>query len=314
MLDYILQYERDQYKEIGSSYRMKEHPSFAVSNKGFYWHGQKFGSVTALDYLVMVRNMDFVSAVCQLINEAPYEKGNKSNQQKQGRPPPKPTPKASLPSSENKIKQRPILQYLSLPRRNKDHYQVISYLQNRGIDRDVIMDCISRGVLYESILHHNAVFLGKDENGKTKFAAMRGTKGDFKCDAEGSDKKYGFMIPPQNLESQTVMLFESPIDCLSHQTLCKRGYISDFDGWRLSLGGTASVAALHFLEQHPKINHCFIATDNDDAGNKIAETLTEEISIPTERVLPIHSNDWNDALVDVLQSERNKRRTNEFSL
>jgi len=166
-----------------------------------------------------------------------------------------------------------------------------------------------RVTLYLHTLHHNAVFLGKDENGKTRFAAMRGTKGDFKCDAEGSDKKYGFVIPPQspngapesqaanNQLSQVVMLFESPIDCLSHQTLCKRGVISDFDGWRLSLGGTACVAALHFLEQHPEITHCIIATDNDEAGNSFVDRLVSNITIPTERIHPTKGKDWNDAVL-----------------
>jgi len=178
------------------------------------------------------------------------------------------------------------------------------------------MDCINRGVLYQSALHHNAVFLGKDENGKTRFAAMRGTKGDFKCDAEGSDKKYGFVIPPQSLKdtsesqttknqsSQTVMLFESPIDCLSHQTLCKRGDIPDFNGWRLSLGGTACVAALHFLEQHPEITHCIIATDNDEAGNSFVDRLINNTTIPTERVHSMQGKDWNDAVLLALQASR----------
>jgi len=318
VLDYVLHYESDSVKSIGGGYRSKEHKSLAISDKGFFWHSNGVGGKTALDYLMAVRNYDFVSAVCHLINEAPYEKGDKPYAKRQGRSPPnahKPqsTPN-NLPSSQTKPLAKP--QSINLPRRNKDNYQVIAYLQNRGIDRDVIMDCINRGVLYQSALHHNAVFLGKDENGKTKFAAMRGIKGSFKCDAEGSDKKYGFVIPPKsyndtpenesakNPSSQAVMIFESPIDCLSHQTLCKRGDIPDFNGWRLSLGGTSDVALIHFLERHPNINRCIIATDNDEAGNKFAVKLANKLIIPTERVHPLQGNDWNDALLLALQALR----------
>ena len=346
MLDYVLQYESDSVKRIGSGYRSKEHESLAISDKGFFWHSNGVGGKTALDYLMAVRNYDFVSAVCHLINETPFEKGDKPYAKKQERSPPKSymeqsdvttatnksaistdgistiitTPTASptpLPSSQNESKSKP--QTITLPRRNKDNYQVIAYLQNRGIDRDVIMDCINRGVLYQSALHHNAVFLGKDENGKTRFAAMRGTKGDFKCDAEGSDKKYGFVIPPKNcgindalenqlngvnLQSQTVMIFESPIDCLSHQTLCKHGDIPDFDGWRLSLGGTSGIALMSFLERYPNINHCIIATDNDETGNTFAERLANKLTIPTERVHPTQGKDWNDAVLLALKAMR----------
>jgi hypothetical protein len=38
VLDYVLSNEGSQYKQVGSGYRNKEHPSLAVSEKGFYWH------------------------------------------------------------------------------------------------------------------------------------------------------------------------------------------------------------------------------------------------------------------------------------
>ena len=304
VLEYVLRYEGDKYNRVGSGYRSKEHKSLAISDKGFYWHSTGEGGKTALDYLISVHNYDFVSAVCHLIGEAPYEKGDKFVAEKQSRPPPTTTKKATSAKtdiSSNTPQGEP--QNITLPRRNKDNYHVIAYLQNRGIDRDVIMDCINRGVLYESTLHHNAVFLGKDENGKTKFAAMRGTKGNFKCDAEGSNKKYGFVVPPKDSNSTSVMLMESPIDCLSHQTLCKRGDIPDYDGWRLSLGGTSGVALIGFLEQHPNINHCIVATDNDDAGNDFAKRIADKITVPTERVHPLHGKDWNDALLQALRGQ-----------
>ena len=195
----------------------------------------------------------------------------------------------------------------TLPLRNKNNNRVIAYLQSREIDKDLIMDCINRGVLYESRYYHNAVFLGKDEHGKTRFAAMRSIVNNFMRDADGSDKRYGFVLPPENPNNNTAALYESPIDCLSHQTLCKQGYIPPFDGWRLSLGGTSTLALEHFLEQHPYIKHCLICTDADDAGNKAADAIINIATIngiTTVRSPPIYGTDWNDALQAIKNAER----------
>jgi len=208
----------------------------------------------------------------------------------------------------------PSNQTLALPRRHKDNRRVIAYLQSRGIDRDLMLDCINRGVLYESAVYHNCVFLGKDNHGKTRFAALRSTTNRFMHDAEGSDKRYGFIIPPNDSDAMLnlannsnsisanngnsigannnngvsanssncigankskgvsksnnkVALFESPIEALSHQTMCKQGYMPTFDGWRLSLGGTSTLGLEYFLENNPHITHCIVCTNNDEAGN-----------------------------------------------
>jgi len=129
VLDYVLRYEGDSFKSIGGGFRSKEHKSLAISDKGFFWHSNGVGGKTALDYLMTVKNYDFVSAVCHLINEAPYEKGDKPNRKKKGRSPPnsqshKPQSTSTaaanstnLPSSQNKPKPDP--QNITLPRRKK---------------------------------------------------------------------------------------------------------------------------------------------------------------------------------------------------
>ena len=305
VLDYVLSNEGSQFKQVGSGYRNKEHPSLAVSEKGFYWHSQggEIKGVTALDYLTDVRGVHFVEAVCLLIGERPYEKGDKT-------PTKTITPKARPPTQTETQKTKPPPEKIpfNAPLRNKDNRRVIAYLQSRGIDRDLIIDCINKGSIYESYPYHNAVFTGKDENGKTRFAAMRGTMSNFKCDAEGSDKKYGFIIPPENPNSREVAIFEAPIDCLSHQTLCKQGFIEPFDGWRLSLGCTALAAFVHFREVYPEVNHCIICTDNDDAGNKTAAKIMEMPDITARRSFADGCNDWNDMLQALQKTERTENR------
>lgn len=302
VLDYVRIYESDNFKRVGNGYRQKEHPSLAVSDDGFYWHSREIGGKTALDYLTFVRGYGLVEAVCTLLGEKPYERGDK--------PPTKTIiPKARPPTPSIKEKPPPERIPFSAPLRNKDNRRVIAYLQSRGIDRDLIIDCINQGSLYESLPYHNAVFTGKDENGKTRFAAMRGTTSNFKRDADGSDKRYGFVIPPENPNSREIAVFEAPIDCLSHQTLCKEGFIPPFDGWRLSLGGTSDLALKHFLENHTEVTHCLICTDNDEAGEMAAAKIAELPGISAERSPPVIENDWNDALCVLQKTKRTQNRT-----
>lgn len=280
-LEYIRRYEPDNLKPVGKEYRLRDHESLSVGENGWYRHSNGIGAWSALDYLTDVRGYGLVEAVCMLLNENPQERATMS--------------------VEKALPERPPF---ALPQRHKDNNRVIAYLQSRGIDRDLIMDCIERGVLFESKYYHNAVFLGKDEHGHTRFAAMRSTTNNFMRDADGSNKRYGFALPPSNPNSNAVAVFESPIDCLSHQTLCKHGYIQDFDGRRLSLGGTSILALEHFLNRRPDVTHCLICTDADEAGDMAAAKITAIPGITTERSPPIHGADWNEALMAIKKAER----------
>ena len=314
-LDYILANEPSVYKRVGHGFRHKDDDALALSDKGWYHHKRQIGGRTALDYLVEIKGYGLVDAVCLLLNVNPYEQGIHPNAPPLYTSKPnasslhasKPNPQSSATSSKQckqPLEQKPFIP----PLRYKDNKRVIAYLQSRGIDKDLILDCIRQGSLYESALWHNCVFTGKDEKGKTRFAALRGTTTNFKCDADGSDKRYGFMLPPENPDSREAAIFEAPIDCLSHQTMCRQGFIPPFDGWRLSLGGTSDLALKHFLETHIRITHCIICTDNDEAGNTIAVKISSMPGITTERFLPSIGNDWNDELQAVQKILRTQHR------
>lgn len=75
--------------------------------------------------------------------------------------------------------------------------------------------------------------MGRDLLGKARCACLRGTYGAFKMDVHGSDKGYSFSIPAAgvravtkapsgtNMNSQYLVVAESPIDVLSVVTLLK---------------------------------------------------------------------------------------------
>lgn len=293
VLDYILRYEHDNIKRVGSEYRLRDHRSLSVGEKGWYWHSNDSGGKSALDFLTGVRGYRLVDAVCLLLNE--QSQGKDKPDQSDAKP-----YKHLLP-----LKIEPTIERLpfAIPRHHKDNNRVIAYLLSRGIDRDLILDCILRGDLYESAYRHDCVFKGKDENGKTRYAAVRSISSGFKGDAEGSDKKCSFLLPPLNADSNAIAIFESAVDSLSHQTMCKRGHIPQFDGWRLSLGGTSVLGLAYFLETHRQVTHCLICTDSDEAGDKAAMRIAELPDITSERLPPPIGTDWNEAVFAMRKAE-----------
>ena len=105
---------------------------------------------------------------------------------------------------------------LLLPEKNANCDKVTEYLFGRGIDYQLIQDCIAEGIIFEGRKYHNAVFVGKDKNGTPKYAALRSTLGSsFKGDASGSDKRYSFRLLARE-PTDKVHLFEAAIDLLSY--------------------------------------------------------------------------------------------------
>lgn len=270
ILDYVLTHEPNNVKKLGNEYRLKDH-SVTMSNGKWHWqsHGVGGEKATALNYLITVREYSFVEAVLHLTGDnAIYTK--------------------ILPKARAPTERHPLV----LPLRNQNNERVVAYLMERGIEEPIIRKCIQNGSLYESATWHNCVFIGRDETGKACFAAMRGTSGDFKCDADGSDKRYGFIMSPSSGASDTVATFESPIDAMSYTCL-----FPDFDGWRLSLGGTAPAALIRFLERHNEVTHCLICTDDDKAGELAAVKIAGIVGIQTTRLAPMQGKDWNETLL-----------------
>ena len=195
---------------------------------------------------------------------------------------------------------------LLLPERSPTHDRVIAYLAGRGIDREILDYCIQNGKLYESLPHHNAVFLGFDAQGKARFGCQRGTgKARFHGDLNGSDKRFGFSLTG---DSQSLHLFEAPIDALSYATLCKMNGVH----WRhqnlLSLAGVyrpsqkehprLPLALEQFLKDHPGVNRVCLHLDNDFPGKQAAQAILSALpeNVHGENRPPPFGKDVNDTL------------------
>ena len=282
LLTYLQLYEPDNLVRFGSNtYCTREHDSLKISNGKWHWFSRGIGGRTALDYLIKVREYSFPQAVELLSGRVVLK------------PPsfcaPKPEP----------------LKVFTLPERNTNNGRVRQYLWNRGISADLTDYCIGKGLLYESRQHHNAVFVGYDQDGTARYAALRGTRGSFKGEVPGSDKRYSFALPPQEKGAE-LHLFESAIDLLSYCTLCQMFGRNWQKEQLLSLGGVAKnrtkktlpVALEHFLSGHPETKTVFLHLDNDEAGRRATLDITEKLQGPYEVLdaAPRGGKDVNDLL------------------
>ena len=261
------------------------------------------GGRSALDYLIKVRGMGFVAAVETILGGRAFFTSLPLPVEKSGKPPP-----------EKK---------LVLPKRTTIPSNAVRYLQRRGIHSDVISQCLKTGALYEGVYKNPkepdfdgtpvCVFIGRDDSGKERFAALRGITTDLKKDAVGSDKRYNFRLPAINDDSRDLAVFEAPIDLLSHATLALRVDLS-FDGHRLSLGGVSDAALISYLERNPVIERVTLCLDDDSAGwtavEKICDRLAadERFAHITVRVdPPRHGKDFNEALLHAIKLEREEK-------
>ena len=295
LLSYLQTYEPSNLQRVaGNVYCTKEHDSLKISNGKWYWWSRGFGGVSALDYLIKVKDYSFVEAVEALT-------GNVSDWK-----PPPPIP----PKTEPKV--------LLLPPKSKNSDSVMKYLSRRGIDYPLILDCIAEGIIYESADYHNAVFVGKDEQGTARYAALRSTNGSFKRDASGSDKRYSFRLLSASTAS-SVHLFESAVDLLSYATLLKcegENYQAEN---LLSLSGVYQpkkeiseskipIALTAYLKVNPQIKTIHLHLDNDKTGRLCAKTLKALLEKDYEIVdaPPSMGKDFNDFLLSYLDIQQKK--------
>lgn len=64
LLAYLKCYEPSNLMRVsGNVYCTREHDSLKISNGKWHWWSRGFGGVSALDYLIKVKEVDFVEAV-----------------------------------------------------------------------------------------------------------------------------------------------------------------------------------------------------------------------------------------------------------
>ena len=248
-------------KVSANEYTTKTHDSLRMSNGLWNWCSRGFGGRNAIDYLMKTEQLEFNDAANLLLKQL------------QNKVP-------TIDQQPVKTKERHII----IPEKNTASDNVISYLKSRGIDEEIIKECIEKKLIYEEKHYHNAVFLGYDDLGNIKYAGCRSTNETiFKQDATGSDKSYSFRLE-SNTKTDTIYIFEGAIDALSYATFLKL-YGMDYKAKTLiSLAGIYQpasdiskskipLAIQRYLDKHPETKNIFICFDNDKAGRKASKAL-----------------------------------------
>lgn len=261
LLTYMEQREPDNLVKLSPHvHRLVEHDSVILSHGLWQQKSTGIGGRSALDYLVKIRGLSLPEAV-SLVLSGSY-----------------------LPVSAYLPPQKE-METFWLPPPNGENKRVCDYLTGRGIDREIIDFAIAQGILYESAIHHNAVFVGRDYGGTPAYAALRGTgNSKFRGEVTGSKKMFSFRVEGI---SSTLHVFEAAIDLLSYLSL-QRIWGRDWtlDSY-LSLGGIAAKAmnlpaALAEFLAHRSPKTVVLHLDNDEMGRqaaaKILKVLPENVT------------------------------------
>ena len=185
---------------------------------------------------------------------------------------------------------------LALPEKHTDMRRVYGYLMfERMLDRQVINRFVKDGLIYEDAKHHNAVFIGKDKDGKAVHAHKRATsaKSDFKGNLDSSIAEYSFHF---NGPSEYLFVFEAPIDMLAYISMHKNGWENHS---YVALCSTADRAVLQMLKDNPQLKTVYLCLDNDNAGQLGCERISKAIHELGEYSVwrvPPQNKDWDEDL------------------
>lgn len=338
----------ENLKRVGSQYAVKakyygtkgEYSSFLIrSSDGYWWHHSKgTHGKNALDYLVKEEGMDFQSAVLELLGrtEEYYRNGGKrSNETRRSNAPKgdatvfKENPGVMNTSTIGAAAMiPPEKKELVIPERDQDTKIIRRYLEARGISPEVIDFFIDEGSLYQGAQYKNVCFVGYDRDGAPRLINQRATRGSFKGNTTGSDRRYSFM---HHADGQVeVHLFEAPIDMLSFASLIQAGGYDFRKHNLLSLSGISGTGSgteirlpmgmAEYLERFPDTAFAYIHFDNDEAGKvageRMQKALAEHGVASKLQYPPEGCKDVNDYLVRLrdLQAGRSKTAISDAAL
>jgi len=279
-------------KRTGNNeYCLVEHDSLKISNNKWCWHSRGGIGGSAIDFAMHFpvfngrEERDAVDYVLELTKTMPINYS---------------PPTSRLPIENNDGQ-------FVLPEKTDNPSRMFAYLNTtRGIDRDIIWENYKNGNIYQSKDTNNCVFVGRDMDGTPRYGTMRGTLSNkrFVKDCDSSDKSYGFVMRAKS-ETDTVFVFESPIDAMSYATIIKMegGVYDGVD--RLSLGGVSEKSLDRYLSDNLHIKNVVLCLDNDDTGRdattRIRNSLSGRANFSSE---PPTNKDYNEDLKRLLVPKR----------
>ena len=252
-----------------------KHDSITMSGSRWFDHKNQVGG-GAIKFMQEFYDMDFQTAVQELLGQTVTSLSHAP-------------PKAVV--HEEKTKE------FKLPKSNENMHRVFAYLiKQRFINPEIISFFARNHTLYEDKEHHNAVFVGLDENGVPRQASKRSTNSygnSFRITCQGSDTRYSFA---HFGESKRLYVFEAPIDMMSFLTL----YPKDWQKHScIAMNGVYENAVLAALKNHSNLSEVILCVDNDEGGieavDRLKDILSENGYTDVKRLAP-KFKDWNEVL------------------
>ena len=228
----LLRSRGETLKRLGSEWEWKFHDE-RVTIRGHLWfdqYTQKGGD--AVDFFHYFYGESEEQAAAMLLNCSVQDLEK--------------LPARSPPVSSRPKQEEP--KQLEIPSVNGHMRRVFAYLcQTRGIAPEVVSAFARKGLLYESADHHNAVFVGRDEQGEIRHLHARGTLtgSHFRQTLPGSEKEYSFHWPGT---SGKLYAFEAPIDLLSYISLHPEGWQ---DHSYVALCGVSAAPSTTYWKRNP---------------------------------------------------------------
>ena len=250
------------------------HDSITLRGSTWFDHKNQVGG-GAIKFMQEFYDMDFQTAVQELLGQRVTPLSH--------------TPPKAIAKEEKKE--------FRLPQANTNMHRVYAYLiKQRFIAPEVITHFAKQHTLYEDKEHHNAVFVGIDENGVPRQASKRSTNSygnSFRITCQGSDTRYSFA---HFGESKRLYVFEAPIDMMSFLTL----YPKDWQKHScIAMNGVYENAVLAALKNHSNLSEVILCVDNDEGGieavDRLRDILNENGYSNVKRLAPPYK-DWNEVL------------------
>lgn len=279
-LEEFLRMRGEKLERVGREHKLiycdssGRHDSITLRGSTWFDHKNQIGG-GAIKFMQEFYGMDFQTAVQELLGQTV-------------------TP---LSHSPPKVSAKEEKKEFRLPEANTNMHRVYAYLiKQRFISPDIISHFAKQHTLYEDKEHHNAVFVGVDENGVPRQASKRSTNSygnSFRITCQGSDTRYSFA---HFGESKRLYVFEAPIDMMSFLTL----YPNDWQKHScIAMNGVYENAVLAALKNHSNLSEVILCVDNDEGGieavDRLKDILTENGYTDVKRLAP-KFKDWNEVL------------------
>ena len=280
-LEEFLRMRGEKLERVGREHKLiycdssGRHDSITLRGSTWFDHKNQVGG-GAIKFMQEFYDMDFQTAVQELLGQ-------------------RVTPLSNSPPKADKQEQK--TREFKLPEANSNMHRVYAYLiKQRFISPDIISHFAKQHTLYEDKEHHNAVFVGIDENDVPRQASKRSTNSygnSFRITCQGSDTRYSFA---HFGESKRLYVFEAPIDMMSFLTLYQKDWQKHS---YIAMNGVYENAVLVALKNHSNLSKVILCVDNDEGGieavDRLRDILNENGYSNVKRLAPPYK-DWNEVL------------------